>query len=59
MVDIIVSGQGDHTKLVWELMALAEKAEEKKDLSVLQDRYILAEKAGFRLKTERQTLLSK
>ena len=54
MVDIIVSGQGDHTKLMWELMALAAKAEEKKDLFVLQDRYNLAEKAGFKLKLEKQ-----
>ena len=54
MVDIIVSGQGDHTKLMWELMALAEKAEEKKSLSILRDRYTLAEKAGFKLKLEKK-----
>ncbi len=52
MVDIIVSGQGDHTKLVWELMALAEKAEQKNSLLVLRDRYTLAEKAGFKLEKQ-------
>ena len=55
MVDIIVSGQGDHTKLMWDLMLLLDKAEQKKDLSMLRDRYTLAEQAGFKLKLEQKT----
>lgn len=52
MVEIIVSEPGDHHKLVWELMALLERAEQKKDLAILQDRFYLAKRAGFKLREQ-------